>query len=135
MTMLRLRFALVLLFATGFAQFACGGASSTGAAPASQDVDLPGIDTRTFTPRERHEVSQYAMELPSPCADVAVPVGQCVIQKRPCPACLPALGLIGQAVRNGLALEQVEDLYKERFDRSAAQDIPVDGSPSRGPES
>jgi protein-disulfide isomerase len=113
---------------------ACGGAYPPSAAPAVADAELPGIDTSAFTPRERRELSEYARELPSPCAEVAVPVAQCVAQQRPCRACIPAVKAIAQAVREGLAREQVLELYKERFDPAASQAIPIDGSPSRGPE-
>jgi protein-disulfide isomerase len=75
------------------------------------------------------------MELPAPCASVAVSVGQCVLEKRDCAACLPAAKVIAQAVRDGMAREQVHDLYKQRFDASSAKKIPIEGSPARGPES
>ena len=113
----------------------CGGAATTPGVPgAASAADLPGVDTSNFTPREKHEVALYAGELPSPCADLAVPVARCLLEKRPCQACLPAAQVIAQAVRDGLAREQVEDLYKQRFDATTAKRIPVDGSPSRGPE-
>jgi protein-disulfide isomerase len=98
------------------------------------NVDLPGVDTRELTPREKHEFSQYASELAAPCQAVAVPVAQCVIERRPCPACLAAAQMIAKAVRDGMAREQVEELYKKRFDSAGAKTIPADGSPSRGPD-
>jgi protein-disulfide isomerase len=114
----------------------CGGASGRGAGASStarKDVELPGVDTRDFTPREKHEFSEYVTELPAPCKDVAVPIAQCVLERRPCAACLPAAQAIAKAVRDGMAREQVEDLYKARFDASSVKTIPLDGSPSRGP--
>lgn len=113
---------------------ACGGTSTGSISPAAGDVDVPGIDTSSFTPREKHELSRYLSELPAPCPTVAVSVAECVMEKRACAACLPAARVIAQAVREGMAREQVEDLYKERFDASAFKRIPVDGSPARGPE-
>jgi protein-disulfide isomerase len=112
----------------------CGGASSPAASPSAQEVDLPGIDASSFTPREKHELARYVAEFPAPCPEVAVSVAQCVLEKRPCAACLPAARAIAQAVREGLAREQVQDLYKERFDASSTKRIPLEGSPSRGPE-
>jgi len=103
-------------------------------ATAGGDVELPGVDTHDMTPRERHEFSRYVTEFPSPCASLAVPVAQCVLEKRACPSCVTAAAAIAKAVREGLAREQVESLYKERFDETLAKHIPVDGSPSRGPE-
>jgi protein-disulfide isomerase len=113
---------------------ACGGATPSTATATAQDVDLPGVDTSQFTPRERHELSELARELPAPCADVAVPVGQCLLEKRACAACLPAAQAIAKAVREGMSHEQVVDLYKQRFDATSSRDIPLVGSPSRGPE-
>jgi protein-disulfide isomerase len=113
---------------------ACGGPPAADAGASSQDVDLPGVDTSSFTPREKHELSQYVKELPAPCPQVAVSVAQCVLENRACAACLPAAKVIAQAVRDGMAREQVQDLYKQRFDVSSAKSIPVEGSPARGPQ-
>lgn len=111
---------------------ACGPAQSPGSAG---DVDLPGVDTASFTPREKHEFSDYVRALPAPCRDVAVPIAQCVIEKRACAQCLPAAIAIARAVREGLGRHQVEELYKARFDASSVHAIDLEGSPSRGPES
>jgi protein-disulfide isomerase len=121
--------AVLLLLVAG-----CGGASTTPATATEQDVDLPGVDTSQFTPRERHEYSQYVRELPAPCKDVAVPIAQCVLEKRACAACVPAAASIAKAVREGFSRDQVQELYKRRFDEAGAAGIPVAGSPSRGPE-
>src|SRR5215471_6483168 len=103
---------------------ACPGPS---AAPTEvQDVDLPGIDTHDFTPREKHEFSEYVSQFPAPCGDVAVPIAQCVLEKRPCPACLQSAQLIAKAVRDGMSREQVRELY-------TGSTMPLDGSPTRGP--
>jgi protein-disulfide isomerase len=125
----RLAFAACLWLAA-----ACGGPQAGSAAPAPGDVDVPGVDTNGFTPREKHELSQYLTELPAPCPSVAVSVAQCLLEKRVCSACLPAARVVAQAVREGMAREQVEDLYKQRFDASATKRISVDGSPARGPD-
>jgi protein-disulfide isomerase len=110
-----------------------GGASDP--TTSQQDVELPGIDTHEFTPREKHEFSSYVTQFPAPCPAVAVPIAQCVIEKRACPACLVAAQTIAKAVREGMAREQVEGLYKQRFDASSAKAISLEGSPSRGPDS
>jgi predicted DsbA family dithiol-disulfide isomerase len=127
--------ACAILTAFGIAgATACQGGSASDPTRADDDVDLPGVDTHEFTPREKHEFSTYVKELPAPCRDVAVPVAQCVIEKRPCGSCLPAAIAIAKAVREGMARDQVESLYKERFDPSSAKAIPLEGSPSRGPD-
>jgi len=123
--------ALALVAATPVA--ACQGAASDPTT-SQQDIDLPGVDTHDFTPRERHEFSTYVTQFPAPCPAVAVPIAQCVIEKRACPACLPAAQTIAKAVREGMAREQVEGLYKQRFDAASAKTIAVEGSPSRGPD-
>lgn len=112
---------------------ACGSAGSQATAP-GQDVDLPGVDTHDFTGRERHEFTQYVTQLPAPCKDVAVPIAQCLQEHRACPACLQAAQSVAKAVRDGMSSEQVEAAYKQRFDPTSMQAIPLDGSPSRGPE-
>ncbi len=113
---------------------ACGGTSTGPVSPSAGDVDVPGIDSSGFTPREKHELSEYLRALPAPCPTVAVSLAQCVLEKRACAACLPAGKAVAQAVRDGMAREQVEDLYKQRFDASGAKRIPLEGSPARGPD-
>ncbi|MBV9947589.1 MAG: thioredoxin domain-containing protein [Myxococcales bacterium] len=125
-----------ILFAVASAGAGCHGAEEPAAGLASAgDVDLPGVDTRDFTPRERHEFSRYVSELPSPCKDVAVPVSQCILEHRPCAGCLAAAQAIAKSVRDGMTREQVQSLYKERFDAASVKSIPLEGSPSRGPDS
>ena len=112
---------------------ACGSDPAAVRAP-TQDVDLPGVDTHEFTTRERHEFSEYVSQLPAPCKDVAVPIAQCVQEKRGCAGCLPAAQAIAKAVREGMAREQVEAMYKLRFDPTSSRAIPLTGSPTRGPD-
>jgi thiol-disulfide isomerase/thioredoxin len=115
------------------AGWSCRGAGADPKAPVGI-VDVPGVDTRDFTPREKHEFSEYVTELPSPCSTVAVPIAQCAIEKRQCAACVPAALAIAKAVRDGMTREQVHSLYKARFDAASARAIPLEGSPSRGAE-
>ncbi|HEX8795430.1 MAG TPA: thioredoxin domain-containing protein [Polyangiaceae bacterium] len=131
--MKRLALAIALLALATLATVACGSDPGTVRAP-TQDVDLPGVDTHEFTAREKHEFSEYVSQLPAPCKDVAVPIAQCVQEKRACTACVPAAQAIAKAVRDGMAREQVEAMYKQRFDPGSSRAIPLAGSPSRGPE-
>ena len=64
---------------------------------------------------------------------MAVPLAQCVLEKRACSACVPAAIAVAKAVREGMAREQVVELYKRRFDAARAKDIMLGASPSRGP--
>jgi protein-disulfide isomerase len=98
------------------------------------DVELPGVETESLTPRERHEFSAYVRELPAPCSNLATPVSQCVLEKRACARCLPAARFVAKAVRDGMSREQVEQAYKHRFDASGIRNVPLDGSPVEGPE-
>ncbi len=102
------------------------GASSAG------ELHLPGIDTSPLLPRERLEWSEEVRELMSPCSDVAVPLSQCVLEKRDCPRCISAAKLVLKMVRGGLPREEVEKIYKERFDPTAQKVLPIDGSPTEG---
>jgi protein-disulfide isomerase len=113
---------------------ACGGSANDASTATDLDVTLPGVDTSELTARERHEFSTFVRRLPAPCKDVAVPVAQCVLEQRACPVCVPAAQLIAKAVREGMSTEQVEDLYKQRYDVGTSRAIPLAGSPSRGPE-
>ena len=110
------------------------GAASALASAEPKDTTLPGIDTSAMTPRERHEWTALVGELLAPCASVPVPVGQCVEERRPCSACAHAAKWIAGAVRNGASEEQVRRAYRDRFDPGAARAIPIDGSPTKGPE-
>ncbi len=130
---------LSALFAcvTALSALACheDGPAEVAPGAAVEIDDLPGVDTKELTPRERHELARYVGSFAAPCPEVAVSVGQCVRDKRACRACLPAAVAIAKAVREGMASEQVEAMYKQRFDPTAAKTIPVDGSPVRGADS
>jgi predicted DsbA family dithiol-disulfide isomerase len=112
----------------------CHGAPADDASQVDAYVELPGVDTRDFTPREKREFSGYVKQLESPCPGVAVPLAQCVLEKRACPTCLPAARAVAKAVRDGMAREQVESIYRQRFDLASTKAIPIDGSPARGPD-
>jgi protein-disulfide isomerase len=109
-------------------------AASAAASPEQKDVVLPGVDTSAMTPRERHEWSALVSELLAPCPNAPVSVAQCIQETRPCGSCGQAAKWIASAVRNGASEGQVERAYKERFDPGAAKTIPIDGSPTKGPE-
>jgi protein-disulfide isomerase len=106
--------------------------ASTGREP--KDTTLPGVDTSPMTPRERREWSALVGELLAPCPSVPVSVAQCVLEKRPCGACGRAAKWVAGAVRNGASEEQIQRAYKDRFDPAAARTIPIDGSPTEGPD-
>jgi protein-disulfide isomerase len=115
-----------------------GGAGETAAkdAPATAtqgDVSLQGVDTSMLTPREKREWSSHVSTLMAPCSDTPVSVAQCVQEKRSCSKCLPAAKLVLRAVRDGMSQEQVEKTYHNRFDADRVKNVPLDGSPAKGP--
>lgn len=97
-------------------------------------VSLEGVDTQPLTQRERKEWSQYVSEFLSPCPNVPVPIAQCVKEKRDCNRCLPAAKHVLKGVKDGMSREQVEKSYKNRFDPGMVKNVPIDGSPTKGPE-
>ncbi|MDP9151349.1 MAG: thioredoxin domain-containing protein, partial [Myxococcota bacterium] len=117
---------------------ASNGAPQAGAsAPAAsepKDVSLPGVDVSAMTPRERHQWSLLVGDLLAPCASVPVSIAQCVQEKRACGTCTRAAKWIASGIRDGAPETQLRRAYKERFDPSSAKSIPLDGSPSQGPD-
>jgi protein-disulfide isomerase len=113
---------------------ATAGSSSSGEAKEVKDVVLPGVDISAMTPRERHEWSSAVSEALAPCPNVPVSVAQCVSESRPCGGCLQAAKWLAMAVRQGASADQIRHAYKERFDPGSAKTIPIDGSPTRGPD-
>ena len=123
-----------MLAVFAFAASGCGGPANTPTAASSGNVELPGIDTHDFTPREKREFTRYVNQFAAPCPSEPVPVAQCVLEKRACTGCLAVAEAIAKAVREGLSPDQVDQIYKERFDANGVKSIPLDGSPSRGPD-
>ncbi len=108
--------------------------SAASASAPAQDVVLPGVDISAMTARERHEWSSLVSDLLAPCPNVPVSVATCLQEKRPCGACTKAAKWIAAAVRDGAGEDQVHRAYRERFDPSSAKTLPLDGSPTKGPE-
>jgi protein-disulfide isomerase len=125
---------------------ACRDSSASGAAAAAQSdqkadagagagqLSLPGVDTSAMTPRERHAWSSLVSSLLAPCPATPVPLAQCVLEKRSCPACAQAAKWVARAVRDGASDTQIQHAYKERFDPTSARTLPLDGSPTQGPD-
>lgn len=90
------------------------------------------VDVSRLTPRERSEWSTYMNELLAPCPDVAVPLSQCVSERRACDKCLPAARLLVKIVSQGATREMIEASYHNRFDLDHVRDVQTEGSPARG---
>jgi protein-disulfide isomerase len=110
------------------------GSATTASSAEVKDVVLPGIDTSPMTPRERHAWSSLVTSLFAPCPDVPVSVAQCIQESRACGGCVRAAKWVAHAVRDGASDDLIQHAYKERFDPSAVKALPLDGSPTRGPD-
>lgn len=97
-------------------------------------VVLEGVDTAALTAREKNEWGQYVSEFLSPCQNAPVPIAQCVKEKRACSKCLPAAKYVLRGVKDGLSRDQIEAAYKNRFDADKVKNVPIDGSPTVGPD-
>ena len=99
---------------------------------APKQVEIQGVNTNEFTPREKSEFSALVSELLAPCNETPVSIYECVETKKSCSACLPAAQYISARVREGMTKGQVEAAYKGRFDQASVVQIPVEGSPIKG---
>ena len=111
-----------------------GGGAEPAASAEVKDVVLDGVDTSPMTPRERHAFSALVSTLIAPCPNVPVPIAQCVQEKRACASCVQAAKWVARNVRDGAPASQIEHSYKDRFDPGAVKTIPLDGSPTKGPD-
>jgi len=127
---------LLLLLGLSFNWSMCNKPSGGGEASKDPDtvadVNLNGVDTSTLTQREKRDWSGYVSQLLAPCADTPVSIAQCVSEKRNCNKCLPAAKLILHGVRDGLAKEQIEASFHNRFDADHIKNVPIADSPTRG---
>ena len=113
---------------------AAARSAETAQAAAQPEPTLPGVDISAMTPRERREWGSLVRELLAPCPTVPVSVAQCLQDGRPCTTCLQAAKWITRVVRDGASGEQVRRAYSQRFDPAGVKVLPVDGSPTNGPE-
>jgi protein-disulfide isomerase len=111
-----------------------GPADAAGPAAAEVEITLPGVDTSAMTPRERRSWSSLVGKLLSPCPAVPVSVAQCIRERRACGTCVQAAKWVARAVREGAPSDVIEHAYKERFDPAGVKTLPLDGSPTKGPD-
>jgi protein-disulfide isomerase len=139
MLSLRLVAAVFAVLLLNFKLSTCRSPGDGGKGPAEGHdsggvVDLSGVDTGSLTNREKHEWSSAVGEILAPCPDQAVSLAQCVKESRACKACLPAAQFLAKQVQKGKTRSQLDAAYKKRFAADQVKDIPLAGSPSRGPE-
>ncbi|MFO0675001.1 MAG: thioredoxin domain-containing protein [Polyangiaceae bacterium] len=99
------------------------------------DVNVPGIDTSALTPREKREWSASMNDFLAPCKDVPVSLAQCIQENRPCTKCMTAARYLLKGVRDGYSRDQIEKSYKNRFAAENVREVPIEGSPTMGPDS
>ncbi len=128
--------ALGIISLLSFSGSTCGKSTPEDATKDKPAVEvvLEGVDTSALTPREKKEWGSYVSEFLSPCQSVPVPIAQCIKEKRACSKCLPAAKYVLRGVKDGLTRELIEKSYKGRFDAAGVKNVPIDGSPVRGPE-
>lgn len=96
-------------------------------------VEIEGIATDKLTEPEHRKWSSYVSEFLAPCPDVAVPVSQCISEKRDCKACKPAADFLYRQARAGLTKKDVAELFEARFSPKASKTIVLGDSPAKGP--
>ncbi len=112
------------------------GETDQGQAPQGggvTNVELVGVDTSQLTAREKREWSAHVSEQLAPCANQPVSIAQCVQEKRPCAACLPAAKYLLDQVQKGRTRAQAEAAFRARFAPDQVKPIELTGSPSKGP--
>jgi len=100
----------------------------------SNDPLVDAVGSPRLTERERETFGALATSLYAPCANVATTVATCVLEKRACASCVRAAKWIARNVTLGHTSDEIAHAYKERWDPSAARDVPIDGSPVFGLE-
>jgi protein-disulfide isomerase len=110
------------------------GADAAVTADSTPLVEIEGIPTEKLERQEHRKWSGYVTQFLAPCPDVAVPVRQCITEKRDCKACRPAAEFLLRQARAGLPKEDVAKAYKLRFSAKSVKTIAIDDSPSKGPK-
>lgn len=108
------------------------GGKDPEAAAAEGPVQLAQVDTSGLTDRERKQWSAHVSELLAPCTDQPVNLVQCINEKRPCDACLPAARFLVNQVKQGKARGQVDTAFRLRFAPDEVQSVDISGSPWKG---
>lgn len=100
--------------------------------PAQVIVELPGVDTKQLTSREKGEWSKLVSELLAPCPDQPVSLAACVKEKRKCETCKPATEFLAKQVTRGATRTQAEQAFRTRFAPDEVKTVDIEGSPFKG---
>jgi protein-disulfide isomerase len=116
------------------------GSASASASAASvkptgfEDAAMKKLDVGALTAREKGELSAQLGQLLAPCEDTPVSLAQCVAEDRACKACVPAAQILGKLVRLGATKKDLEAAHTALFDPKSVKEVPLEGSPSKGPD-
>lgn len=94
--------------------------------------DLPGVDTKALTAREKQGWWRLVSRIYAPCRDQAVSVAQCVQEARPCGSCVPVAKFLADRVHGGQSISEAEAAAAARFGTDV-RTIDLADSPTRGP--
>lgn len=108
-------------------------ALSQGAPSKAPPRDLPGVNTGGLEGREKQDWWELVTSLYAPCSDAAVPVAQCIEEKRACAPCTPMAQLLADQIRAGTAKANAKAAVAARFSPDLVKDVQVGDAPSRGP--
>ncbi|MBM4357792.1 MAG: thioredoxin domain-containing protein [Deltaproteobacteria bacterium] len=112
---------------------ASGSAAASPSATPKASLKLEGIDTSSMTTREVQLWSELVGSQLAPCKEVAVPLAQCVAEKRDCKTCKPAAEFLTRQVQGGLPKEDIVASYEARFMPDKVKAIVIGDSATRGP--
>ena len=100
--------------------------------PKTEPEDLPGVDMRDMTAREREVYWRLVSQLYAPCPEEAVSIATCVKEQRACASCVPAADLIAARVRDGAGANEAIAAFNVRFGNDV-KTVDLADSPTRGP--
>ena len=109
-------------------------ASSASSGPNGASGSVQSLRPADLTPREARDWEAYLNRFPSPCADPAVTLAQCIEQPAGCRACPAAARFVADSIRAGHVTAQVEARYTARFDPAQVHVIDIVNAPSKGPK-
>lgn len=110
-------------------------ASPASTEPAQIDASFLSVigPEAGLTAREDDELASVLTRIQAPCATEAVSVAQCIAEHRACPDCERAARYLALGIHQGWPAPYVYQAFRARFDPKERPDLPVDGSPTKGP--
>jgi protein-disulfide isomerase len=107
------------------------GESNGGSAAPPTVTEVNGVDLHELARSERELLWAVANDELSPCGDPHS-IAVCA-RDHTCATCVPALRFLARRVQEGLRREELGELVRTRYARSAVTTIRLEGAPVRGP--